>query len=70
MYLHAQQGKYENEEEEKEQEGEDGGDGVHQRHHQVPQARPVPAHHKTSWFFPQKTIFASLDFPFDFSQCV
>ena len=43
--LHAEEGKDEDEEEEEEKEGEDGGDGVHEGHHQVPQARPVPAHH-------------------------
>ena len=40
--LHAQQGEDEDEEEEEEEKGEDGGDGVHEGHHQVPQARPVP----------------------------
>ena len=40
--LHAEESKDEDEEEEEEEEGEDGGDGVHQRHHQVPQRGPVP----------------------------
>ena len=41
-YLHPEQGEDEDEEEEEEEEREDGGDGIHQGHHQVPQARPVP----------------------------
>ena len=40
--LHAEESKDEDEEEEEEEKGEDGGDGVHQRHHQVPQRGPVP----------------------------
>ena len=40
--LHAEESKDEDEEEEEEEEGEDGGDGVHQRHHQVPQRGPIP----------------------------
>ena len=52
-HLHAKKSEDEDEEEEEQQEGEDGGDGVHQRHHQVPQGRPVPdvqrCHKYLSW---------------------
>ncbi len=42
MYLHAEEGEYEDEEEEKEEKGEDGAHGAEQGDHQVPQGRPVP----------------------------
>lgn len=42
--LHAQQSEDNDEEEEQEQEADDGLHGVEQRHHQVSQRVPVPAH--------------------------
>jgi hypothetical protein len=41
--LHAEESEYENEEEEKEKERDDGLHAGQQGHHQVTQARPVPA---------------------------